>query len=65
MDSITDFSMNGRNSTIGGLPQGDKKVKYLKNDSPYFNKAFSVHFYESYSIEGMVNFDISNALGKN
>jgi hypothetical protein len=24
-----------------------------------------VHFYESYSIEDMVNFDISNALGQN
>ena len=23
--------------------------------------SFSVHFYDSYSIEGMVNFDISNA----
>ena len=33
--------------------------------SSYFNKTFSVHFYESYSIDGMVNFDISNALGQN
>ena len=37
-----------------------KKVKYLKNWSPYLNKTFIVHFYESYSIKGMVNFDISN-----
>ena len=29
-----------------------------------FYKTFSVHFYESFSIEDMVNFDLSNALGQ-
>ena len=42
-----------------------KIVKYLTNQSSYFNKTFRVHFYESYRIEGMVNFDINNALGQN
>ena len=42
-----------------------KIVKHLTNQSSDFNKTFSVHFSESYSIEGMVNFDISNALGQN
>ena len=40
-----------------------KNKKYLTNKSSYFNKIFGVHFYESYGIESMVNFDISNALG--
>ena len=42
-----------------------KNSEYLTNWSSYFNKTFSVHFYKSYSIEGMANFDISNALGQN
>jgi hypothetical protein len=42
-----------------------KNSEYLTNQSSYFYKTFRMHFYESYSIEDMVNFDISNALGQN